>query len=119
MNERASQRDERRPQLVVGARGRGRGARGRGRDGLKNDTQLLLMFLLPATQATPLDFFKPQTTTTKRTNCDQSRFSVRICLLLLLHSGSMNPRGVGTRESSMQPLEQKRKGIFLYTQYGL
>ena len=100
-NERASQRDERRPQLVVGEGGRerGRGARGEGRNGLKNDTQLLLMFRLSASQATtPLDFFKPQTTTTTAaTNCDQSRFSVRLGLLLQLRRGmSMYPRRVGS-----------------------
>ena len=80
-------------------RERGRGARGEGRNGLKNDTQLLLMFRLSASQATtPLDFFKPQTTTTTTaTNCDQSRFSVRLGLLLQLRRGmSMYPRGVGS-----------------------
>ena len=103
-----SERDERRPQLVVGVgeparKGkRGERERERGRNGLKNDTQLplppLLMFRLSASKAAPLDFFKPQTTTTA-TNCDQSRFSVGLGLLRLLWSGlacSMYPRGVGT-----------------------
>ena len=105
-----SERDERRPQLVVGVGEQARKGkresereRERGRNGLKNDTQLplppLLMFRLSASKAAPLDFFKPQTTTTTATNCDQSRFSVGLGLLRLLWSGlacSMYPRGVGT-----------------------
>ena len=95
-NERASRRNERRPQLVVGVGERARGrTREGGRNGLKNDTQLPLMFrLLSASQATPSDFFKTadgrtdvDARTATASNCDQSRFAVRLRLFLSLRCG--------------------------------